>query len=82
MTLDEFLELKKECESLRRRAGQAEGAFGQLSRRLKEEFGIKTEKEAVKVFAETKAEAERLSKKVEQEWKKWREKWEKKLEVM
>lgn len=79
MNLDEFLSLKREYETVRRNADKAEGALVQLTKQLKEEFGVKTDKEAVKVLADVERTKKELDEKVEKAWSRWQEKWKGKL---
>ena len=79
MTLDEFLALKSEYEAVRREADKAEGALVQLVKQLKEEYGVKTDKEAARVLADVERTREELDEKVEKAWSNWQENWKGKL---
>ena len=79
MTLDEFLALKREYEAVRREADKAEGALVQLVKQLKEEYGVKTDKEAARVLADVERTREELDEKVEKAWSNWQENWKGKL---
>ncbi len=58
METKRFEQLKREVESARSEAAQAKGAFEQLMKQLKEEFGCRSVEEAQKLLRKLEKEAE------------------------
>ena len=73
--LKDLLALKERVESLRREADKAAGALEQSMRRLKEEFGCGSIKEAEKLLKELKAEEEESKDQFDREFEKFEKLW-------
>lgn len=72
--LDDFEKIKREVAELERRAHQATGAFNQIMKRLKKEFGCATIKEAEALLEKKKKRELIYAKK----WMKMKKVWLKK----
>lgn len=80
MNLDEYRELKKKVDKLQQRKLRAEGALDGLLKRLEDDFGVSTPKEAEKKLAELEKEAKRAEERAERAFDEFREKWDEKLQ--
>lgn len=80
MTAEEWLNLKKQVETLGRQADRAQGSLDQALEALRSEFGCETLEEAreeLRAMTEGRAEEERA---LDRDWRAWRDRWENLLE--
>lgn len=73
---EELLELKSNLEDAQEKINKAKGAYEQILKQIKDEFGYKTLKEALELLEELNSKNEKLKKAAEEELKKFKEKWE------
>jgi predicted transcriptional regulator len=75
VTLDDFYRLRKEVDELKRAKDKAQGAYDELMKRLKDEHGCKTIKEAKAKLKSLEAKERTLGVKYVKARKKFDKKW-------
>lgn len=74
-TLEEYLQLRKELDSLTRRLDRAQGALDQTLELLNKDFGVTTVKEAEEEQHAGLEETRELAAQLEQGVKEFKKKW-------
>ena len=74
-TLAKYIKWKERVEAAQEKATKAEGALGEVKKRLKKEFGCSSIKEAKTKLAQLEKQKEQAEKKFNKELKTFKEKW-------
>lgn len=75
MELSKFLKLKEQVDEAKQKASKAEGALNQLTKQLKESFGIESLQEAIEKEKELRKELAALEDKFDSKLDDFEEKW-------
>ena len=81
MTVETYLQLKKEAERWQREADRSRGALDQLLARLQTEFAVKTEADGVALLKKLKKELATAEREADEALTVFREKWNEQLET-
>jgi len=79
VSLDQYQKLKQRVDRLQREADKAAGARAERLKRLEDEFGCKSIKEAEKLLAKLEAEAKKVESDYQQAAAEFYEEWGDKL---
>lgn len=82
ISLDDYQALKRKVETIRRDKDKARGALDQVMSDIKEEFGVKTIKEAKLLLTKLELDRQMAADKYLAKKKKFEEKWKDVLEAM
>jgi predicted transcriptional regulator len=74
--VNKYLELKKKSEAAQKKADEAKGAYDQVMKRLKEDFGCTTLAEAKKKLKSLQNKEQKLTKEFDAAVDTYEEKWE------
>lgn len=77
--MDDYESLKREVAEMRQRRDRARGAFQELKKSIKRDFGVSTLKEAKKLLERMIEERQEAAEKYMAEKKKFEKKWKKHL---
>ena len=82
MDLREYTDLKNKVEALRRKAERAQGAYEQLLKRLKDEFGCDSLDAARALLNKTEREVKKAKERFEQAKTEFEQNWQEKLKEL